>query len=1034
MKAFNLSAFAVRERALTLFLIIAIVVAGAFAFLSLGRAEDPSFTIKALTVSAAWPGATAQEMQDLVAEPLEKRIQELQWYDHVDTYTRPGQAFMTIALKDRTPPEAVQEQFYQARKKIGDEAPKLPPGALTPVVNDEYSDVTFAMYVLKARGLPGRLLVRGAEDIRMQLLHVAGVEKVNIIGEQPQRIFVNFSEDRLATLGVAPREIFEALRRQNVVTPAGSISTKGPQTFVRLDGAYDDLRKIRDTPIVAAGRSFRLSDVATVERGYDDPPSLLIDHDGEPSVLLGVVMRKGWNGLDLGKALKVEEARIRSSMPAGLIFVGVVNQQTMISHAVNEFMVKFLVALGVVMAVSLISLGYRVGIVVAAAVPLTLSALFVIMMLTGREFDRISLGAIILALGLLVDDAIISIEMMVVKMEEGYERVQAAGYAWTHTAAPMLTGTLLTIIGLMPIGFAQSGPGEYAGGLFWIVAYALGASWVVAVYFTPYLGVKLLPRIKAVEGGHAAIYSTPRYRRFRSLVVWAVYNKFKVALAVVALFAAAVIGLGRLSPQFFPTSERPEVLLDVRMPEGTSIEATRAAVKTVEDYARKQPETKAVVSFVGQGAVRFFLPYSPELPDPAFAKIVIWTAGPKEREALKHRLREAVANGLLPQANLRVSQFIFGPFTPYPVAFRVTGPDTARLRAIADQAAAVLRANKDMRDVNQDWGNRVPQTHLVLDQDRLRLIGLTSTDVAQQIQFLLTGATVTQVREDIRSVDVVARSAGAGRLDPSRLADFTLRTSDGRRIALSQVGRLEVRSEDPILKRRDHTPTIEVRGDISERRQPPQVSLEVWRQLQPLIARLPAGYTIEMAGNIEESNKANAALAKVFPAMLILMLVTIMAQVRSFPALAMVFLTAPLGLAGAVPMLALFGQPFGFGSILGVIGLAGILMRNTLILIGQVHSNEAEGMDPYHAVVEATVQRARPVILTALAATLAFIPLTQSDFWGPLAYTLIGGVAVGTVLTLVFLPAVYAIWFRIRPRDEGPKAAPELDAIQASAA
>jgi len=1019
MSGFNLSAFAVRQRTLTLFLILAIVVAGAFSFLSLGRAEDPDFTIKALTVSVAWPGATAQEMQDLVADPLEKRIQELRWYDRVDTFTRPGLAFMTISLSDTMPPKDLPDQLYQARKKIADESGKLPPGVLPPVVNDEYSDVTFAMYALKAKGFPQRLLVRKAESIRMQLLHVPGVEKVNIIGERPERIFVNFNQDRLANLGIFPRDIVDALRRQNAVTPAGSIDTRGPQTFIRIDGAFDDLQAIRDTPIVANGRTLKISDVAEVERGYEDPPTLLINHDGDPCVLLGVVMRQGWNGLALGKALHAEEGNIQSSIPTGLTFQSVVNQQAMISHAVDEFMIKFVAALVVVMIVSLISLGWRVGVVVAAAVPLTLSALFVIMMITGREFDRISLGAIILSLGLLVDDAIIAIEMMVVKMEEGFERMKAAGYAWTHTAAPMLTGTLLTIIGLMPIGFAQSGAGEYAGGIFWIVAYALIASWVVAVYFTPYLGVKLLPPIAAVAGGGAAIYSTPRYQRFRRLVGWSVAHKGKVALGVGALFIAAVIGLGRLSPQFFPTSERPEVLAEIRMPEGTSIEATQAAVKTVEDYVRKQPETTSVVSFIGQGAVRFFLPYGSELPDPAFAKIVIWTAGPKERDALKYRLREQIAKGLLPQSNLRVTQFIFGPFTPYPVAFRIMGPDPQQLREIADQAAAILRNNPHMRDVNQDWGERVPQAHLVLDQDRLRLIGLSSSDVAQQLQFLLNGVPVTQMREDIRSVDIVARSAGPRRLEPDQLADFTLRTNDGRAIPLSQVGRLEFRSEDPILKRRDHVPAIEVRGDVDEAMQPPQVSAEVWQRLQPLIAKLPAGYRMEVAGNSEQSDKANAALAKVFPVMLFLMLVTIMAQVRSFPAMAMVFLTAPLGLVGAVPMLALFGQPFGFGSILGVIGLAGILMRNTLILISQIHTNEADGMAPYEAVVEATVQRARPVILTALAAVLAFIPLTLSDFWGPLAFTLIGGVAAGTVLTLLFLPATYAIWFRIRPRSGG---------------
>ena len=1026
MKPFNLSALAVREKSVTLFLIIAIGVAGFYAFFHLGRAEDPEFTIKALTVSASWPGATAQEMQDLVADPLEKRIQELRWYDHVDTFTRPGQAFMTISLLDGTPPDEVQEQFYQARKKIGDEVHNLPPGALPPVVNDEYTDVTFAIYALKAPKLPARLLVRRAEELRDKFLHVPGVQKVNIIGERAQRIYVGFSQEKLSTLGLSLRDILDALRAQNVVAPAGSIDTQGPQAFIRLDGAYQDLTKIENAPIAVAGRMIKLSDVAEVRRGYEDPPTFVVRSDGETAILLGVTMRPGWNGLELGEALTAEAATLRADLPLGITMTEVVNQARMISHAVDEFMIKFFVALTVVMIVSLLSLGWRVGIVVAAAVPLTLSFLFMIMLATGREFDRISLGAIILSLGLLVDDAIIAIEMMVVKMEEGMERVKAASYAWSHTAAPMLAGTLLTVIGLMPIGFAQSGPGEYAGGIFWIVSYALIASWIVAVVFTPYLGVKLLPEIVAVRGGHNAIYSTPRYRKFRGWVAWAVKHRIKVAASVVGLFLLSVFGLGFLSPQFFPTSERREVLIDARLPPGSSIEATERTVAKIEAFARKQPETRSVVSYVGQGATRFFLPYNPELPDPAFAKIVIWTDGSKPRDALKHRFREEVARGLAPEANVRVSQFIFGPSTPYPVAFRVMGPDAGKLRRIAEEVAHVMRANKSMRDVNFDWGAKVPQVHLVLDQDRLRLIGLSSNDVANQVQFLLNGVSVTQVREDIRSVEVVARSTGVQRFDPTKLASLTLRSADGRPIPFAQVGRTEIWMEDPILKRRDHIPSLEVRGDIDEKMQPPQVSAELWTNLQPMIDKLPPGYKIELAGNLEEANKANGALAAVFPVMIVLMLVMIMLQVRSFPATAMVFLTAPLGLVGAVPALFLFGQPFGFGSILGVIGLAGILMRNTLILIGQIHTNEADGMDRYHAVVEATVMRARPVILTAVAAVLAFIPLTQSDFWGPLAYTLVGGVAGGTVLTLVFLPALYAIWFKITPlEDRDPSAPPE---------
>ena len=1028
MNQFNLSALAVRERSVTLFLIIAVALAGAFAFFNLGRAEDPSFTIKILTVTAAWPGATAQEMQDLVAEPLEKRIQELRWYDHVDTFTRPGLAFMTVVLKGNTPPDAVQEEFYQARKKLGDEAHRLPSGVLNPVVNDEYSDITFALYALKAHGMPRRLLVREAETLRQRLLHVPGVQKVNILGERPERIFVGFSYARLATLGVSARDIFDALQRQNVVTPAGSIDTKGPQVFVRLDGAYDDLQKIRDTPIVAGGRTLKLSDVADVQRGYEDPPTFLIRHDDEPAIVLGVIMRDGWNGLDLGKALTGEEKKIQGGMPLDLTFSKISDQAINIKDAVDEFMLKFCVALGVVMAVSLVSLGWRVGIIVAAAVPLTLAFLFVIMLLTGRVFDRISLGAIILALGLLVDDAIIAIEMMVVKLEEGLERTKAAAYAWSHTAAPMLAGTLLTVIGLMPVGFAQSTAGEYAGGIFWIVGYALIASWFVAVVFTPYIGVKLLPAIKPVAGGHTAIYATPRYRRFRRLVAWSVAHKFLVAGTVVGIFFLAVFGMGFVKQQFFPTSERPEVLVEVRMPEGTSIETTDAATAKVEAWLREQPEAKIVTSYIGQGSPRFFISYNPELPDPAFAKIVILTPDAEARDRLMLRLRARVAQGLAPEALVRVTQFVFGPPVPYPVAFRVMGLDVDKLRGIADQVTAVMRANPNMRQVTQDWGPRAPTAHFALDQDRLRLIGLTPNDAAQQLQFLLSGVAVTQVRENIRTVDVMARAAGSERFDPARLSDFTLTSTDGYLIPLSQVGSVEVRNEEPILKRRDRTPSLEVRGDIDEQMLPPDVAAQVAESLRPLQAHLPDGYRIEMAGIVEESVKANVALAKIFPAMLVLMLVTIMLQVRSFPALAMVALTAPLGLAGAVPILLLFQQPFGFDAILGLIGLAGILMRNTLILIGQIHTNQADGVDTYQAVVEATVQRARPVILTALAAVFAFVPLTFSVFWGSMAYTLIGGVAGGTVLTLVFLPALYAIWFKVKPpKAEDPAETVPID-------
>ena len=1014
MGRFNLSALAVRERAITLFLIVAIILSGTYAFLRLGRAEDPSFTIKTLTVTAVWPGATAQEMQDLVAEPLEKRMQELRWYDRVETFTRPGVAVLMVSLSDKTPASAVAEEFYQARKKLGDEAPRLPVGVQGPFVNDEYSDVIFAVYALEAHGMAPRELTRQAETLRQRLLHVAGVKKVNIQGERPERIFVEFSYARLANLGIGPADLLGALQRQNTVTPAGSIDTNGPQVFIRLDGAYDDLQQIRDTPVAAGGRTFRLGDIADVKRGYEDPSTFLIRHDGEAALVLGVVMQDGWNGLELGRALNTEEKQIAGTLPAGVRFTKVVDQAVNIREAVGEFMLKFFVALAVIMIVSLISLGWRVGVVVAAAVPLTLAAVFVVMLLTGRVFDRITLGALVIALGLLVDDAIIAIEMMVVKLEEGFERLKAAGYAWSHTAAPMLSGTLVTIIGFTPVGFAHSTAGEYAGNIFWIVGFALIISWVVAVVFTPYLGVKLLPDIAPVAGGHAGIYSTPRYQRLRSIISSAVDHKFRIAGLVVTAFLLAGLGMGFVKHQFFPSSDRPEVLIEVQMPEGTSIESTTAAAIKVERWVREQPEAKIVTTYIGQGAPRFFFSYNPELPDPAFAKLVVLTPDARARDRLKLRLRERIAQGLAPEARVRVSQLIFGPFPRYLVNFRVMGPNPDELRTLADQVQAVMRANPHTRQVNQDWGERSPTVHFVLDQDRLQLMGLSSSEAAQQLQFLLTGVPVTQVREDIRTVEVVARSAGPQRLDPARLDEMTLTSRMGRMVPLSQIGHVEIRPEDPILRRRDRMPTITVQSDLDDSMQPPEVSMEIEKALAPVIARLPSGYSIETGGNIEDSAKANSALLPVFPVMVLLTLLVLVLQTRSLSAMAMVFLTAPLGLVGAVPMLLVLHQPFGFNAILGLIGLSGILMRNTLILIGQIHSNEAQGLDPYHAVVEATVQRARPVLLTALAAVLAFVPLTTSVFWGSMACTLIGGTAAGTVLTLVFLPALYAIWFRVK--------------------
>ncbi|WP_019902957.1 efflux RND transporter permease subunit [Methylobacterium sp. 77] len=1029
MSGFNLSALAVRERAVTLFLLIALTGAGFFAFERLGRGEDPAFTVKVMTVSAAWPGATTDEMQRQVADPLEKRLQELVYYDRAETTVRPGLMVTKIIFKDSMPPAKLQSEFYQTRKKLSDQTSSLPRGVLGPLFNDEFSDIYFALYAIQAKGLPHRQLVTRAEDMRQRLLRVPGVEKINILGEQAQKIFVEISYQRLATLGITGQQLLAALANQNDVTPAGFVEAAGPRVYLRLDGAIDGLDAIRDLPVAAGDRSFKLGDIAEVKRGYEDPKTFAIRNDGEPALMLGLVMKPGFNGLTLGAALNAEEVAIHHELPTGIAFTKITDQAKVIDDAIHEFMVKFFTALSVVIFVSLVALGFRVGIVVALAVPLTLSAVFVVMMVTGRDFDRITLGALIISLGLLVDDAIIAIEMMVVRMEEGADRVEAATYAWSATAAPMLTGTLVTIAGFLPVGFAASTAGEYAGNIFWVVAFSLIISWIVAVTFTPYLGVKLLPNIKKVEGGHEAIYATKNYRRLRRVVRMSVDHKWMAAGITVALFAGAVVAMGKVEQQFFPNSERPELIVEVTLPAGSAFATTEASVKTIEAAVRALPEAQEITSYIGQGMPRFVLSFDPELPDPAFAQIVVQTEDATARDALRAKLRRLVDDGRFPEARVRVMQIVFGPPIRFPVAFRVVGPDLDVIRGIAAEVSDVMAANRSMRMVHLDWGDKTPSLHLALDQERLRLIGLTPKEAGQQLQNYLSGTPATQVRENLRSVDVLLRSPGTERRSLGEIGDLTLATKDGRQVPVSQVARLESRSENAVLKRYNRETYIRVQGDVLDGKQPPDIHAQIFPLLEPIKAKLLPGYRIDTAGAVEESEKAMMSLVAIFPLMLIVTLTVIMIQVRSFATMFMVFATAPLGLVGAAPTLLIFHQPFGFNAILGLIALSGILMRNTLILVDQIHHDRVSGLSDYEAIVESTVRRARPVILTAAAAMLAFIPLTHSVFWGALAYVLIGGVGVGTLLTLLFLPALYALWFRVAREPQRGNTASGLGAI-----
>ncbi|TXH96223.1 MAG: efflux RND transporter permease subunit [Rheinheimera sp.] len=1006
--SFNLSVLAVRERAITLFFILLAFIGGTWAFLSLGRAEDPSFTIRALVVSAYWPGATAEEVQSQLADRLEKRIQEVRNIHKIDSQVRPGAVNLTIEFKDYTPSAMVPDLFYQIRKRMQEEASNMPAGAIGPLVNDNFSDVYFSLLSLTAPGLPFRDLSRQAEQLRDELSMVPGVLKAVIVADRPERVFIDFDQKKLAVLGISLLDLQQQITAASRMLPAGQLETQGQALQFRLDARTDSFSELQQLPVRVNGKLIRLSEIATVQRGYEEPARLLARTGGDDAILVGVVMQQGENGLVLGKALQQKLSEIQTQLPLGMELHQLTNQAEAISKAVNLFEIKFLVAVLVVMAVSVLAIGLRAGLVVGIAIPLTLGITFLLMKMADINLDRITLGALIISLGLLVDDAIIAIEMMMVKMEQGVERVRAAGYAWSATAAPMLFGTLVTIAGFVPIGFAKSGVGEYTGNIFWVVGFALIVSWVVAVTFTPYLGVKLLPDVKA----HAHDpYQTPFYRKLRSLVLWCIGHKKTVIAIVLLTFVLALLGMAKgVQKQFFPSSDRPEVLVSVYMPHGSAIANTDAVALKIEQLLKDNQDVRSLSSFVGAGAPRFFISANPEQPDPSFAKILIVAKDSDGRDRLIQLLNEHIAAGEFSAARVRVARLLFGPPVPWPVSFRVMGKDPLELRRIAYLVRDKMAANPNTVGAHLEWEERMPVLALKLDTARLLAYGLTASDVAQQLQFQFSGASITQLREDIRTVDVTARLDRAQVLQPDAIE---LKTPGGKAVSIRQLGEIRVQYEEPLLKRYNRQTYLAVVADV-QGAQPNDVSNRIWAELADIQAQLPPGYRIMQAGSVEESGKANASIQKLMPLMVALMLIFIMLQMRSFTGMWMVLATAPLGLIGATLALLVFRQPFGFVALLGLIGLAGILMRNTLILTQQVSDNLNDGWAARDAVVEATIHRARPVLLTALAAMLAFVPLTLDTFWGPMAFVLIGGVGVGTVLTLLFVPALYMVFFRKR--------------------
>jgi multidrug efflux pump subunit AcrB len=1021
MRRFNLSNWAVHHQPLVLFFIIALALAGAFSYQRLGRSEDPSFTIKLAVVSIMWPGATATEMQAQVAEPMEKKLQELPYFERVQTYTKPGFSAMQVIFKDSTPPKEVPNLFYLMRKKLGDLRPELPAGVIGPIVNDEFGDVDSLLYMLTGDGADYAQLKKIAEAMRQQLLRVPNVVKVNLYGVQDERIYVEFSHAKLATLGVTPQALFDSLAKQNAVVPAGVVETASQRVALRVTGALDGADAVAATPVEANGRVFRLGDIATVTRGFEDPSDYMVRQRGKPALGVGVVMAKGGNLLQLGEDMKAATAAFMKTVPVGIEIEQIADQPQVVDHAIKEFVSAFLEALAIVLAVSFLSLGWRTGIVVATSVPLVLAIVIVIMNLMGLDLHRITLGALIIALGLLVDDAIIAVEMMVVKMEQGVERLKAASFAWDSTAFPMLTGTLITAAGFLPIGLAASSTGEYAGGIFWVVTTALVASWFVAVIFTPYIGVKLLPDFAAHGAAHHnphAIYETPTYNRLRRLIAWCVEHRIKVVVATVVLFALSILAFGRVQQQFFPLSERPELFLQLRMPEGTAFNVTAETAKEAEKLLVDDKDIVTYTTYIGQGSPRFWLGLNPQLPNEAFAEIVIVGKDVAARERIKARIEKAAADGALTEARVRVDRFNFGPPVGFPVQFRIVGPDTQKVREVAYQIREVMRTEKRLIEPQLDWNEQTPYLKLVVDQDRARALGMTPQDVSQALSLLISGTTVTTVRDGVEKVAVVARAIPSERLDLGKVGDLTIFSRNGIPVPLSQIAKIEYSHEEPILWRRNRDMSITVRSDVVDGAQAPDVSTAVWAKLKGISDKLEPGYRLEMGGAIEESQKGNASLIMLFPVMLVLMLMLLMIQLQSFSKMFLVFLTAPLGIIGAALGLLVTGQPFGFVALLGLIALAGMIMRNSVILVDQIDTEMMQGATRRHAIVEAAVRRARPVVLTALAAILAMIPLSRSAFWGPMAITIMGGLFVATFLTLLFLPGLYALWFR-RGLDDG---------------
>ena len=1030
-KGFNLSLWALRHPALTRYLLVVLLVLGFNAYFQLGQDEDPPFTFRAMVIRSYWPGATAQQVAEQVTDKIERTLQEVPYADKIRSYSKPGESQIIFQLKDSSRAAEVPDVWYTVRKKVGDMRQNLPQGVQGPFFNDEFGDVFGVMYALRAAGFSAVETKTFADAVRQQLLRVQDVAKVELFGVQDEKLFVEVSHRRLAPYGLDMGAVLAQLSQQNAVEGAGTINTASEVIQIRTAGQFRTVDDVRALPIRgSSGQQLKLGDIAHIQRGTIDPPAVEVHHQGEPVIVLGVSMTKGGDIIQLGHSLSEASRRIEKTLPAGVSLVQIQDQPRAVSRSVNEFVRVLIEAVVIVLAVSVLSLGlhrggrlgwyvdFRPGLVVGITIPLVLAMTFLAMQFWGIGLHKISLGSLIIALGLLVDDAIIAVEMMVRKMEEGYDKVRAATFAYEITAMPMLTGTLITAAGFLPIGTARSVTGEYTFAIFAVTVIALLLSWWVSVFFVPYLGTWLLTvKNHGAEHTQDELFDGPFYRRFRQAVNWCVAHRWVTIALTVGTLVLGVVGMGRVQQQFFPDSSRPEILVELWLPEGSSFAANAEVTHRVETHLMGLGGVHSVSTWVGSGVPRFYLPLDQVFPQSNVSQLILVPQDLQARETLRRDLPAMMAQ-VFPEVRARVKLLPNGPPVPYPVQFRVSGPDPQMLRQRADEVKQVMRSNPATRGVNDNWNESVKTLRLEIDQDKARALGVSSQSLAQATRAFWSGTTVGQFREGDRLIDIVLRQPAQEREAMSNLATTYVATASGRSIPLSQLARPALAWEPGVLWREGRVYAITVQSDIVDGLQGATVTQQLWPALEQLQARWQAGpqpeYRIEVAGAIEESSKGSASIAAGVPLMLFITFTLLMLQLQSFSRAMLVFLTGPMGIAGVAGALLLLDRPFGFVALLGVIALMGMIQRNSVILIDQIEQDRARGVPAWEAIVESAVRRLRPIVLTAAAAVLAMIPLSRSVFWGPMAVAIMGGLIIATLLTLLALPAMYAAWFRVR--------------------